>query len=92
MSHSCFNASASTVIADRLITFGITLHRLEFPTNERVHMQVSLYVELPTFSFSCAQGFTTTTNTSCQPHTPTFQRTVESIQRGADVVNIKIFQ
>ena len=89
MSHSCFNASASTVIADRLITFGITLHRLKFPANERVHMQVSVKVELPAFLIYYARVFKTTTNTSCQP--PISQRNSGNIRRGAGLVNIKIF-
>ena len=38
MSHSCFDASA---FAEATHVFS-TLHRLEFPANERVHIQVSL--------------------------------------------------
>ena len=38
MSHSCFIDSAFTVIADRLLTFAVNLHRLKFPANERVHI------------------------------------------------------
>ena len=38
MSHSCFFASAFAV-ATHVFS---TLHRLEFPANERVHMQVSV--------------------------------------------------
>ena len=51
MSHSCFKASAFAV-ATRVFS---TLHRLEFPANVRVHIQVSLIVELPAFAF-CALG------------------------------------
>ena len=38
MSHSCFSAS---VFAEATNVF-LTLHRLEFPANERVHIQVSV--------------------------------------------------
>ena len=48
MSHSCFNAPAFAV-AIRVFS---TLHRLEFPANVRVHIQVSFNVELPAFAFS----------------------------------------
>ena len=88
MSHSCFVASAFAE-ANRVFS---TLHRLEFPANERVHIQVSLIVEFPAFQLYCARGFTTTTSTSCQPHTPTFQRTVGIIHCGAGIVNIKVNQ
>ena len=88
MSHSCFNASA---FAAATCVFS-TLHRLEFPANERVHIQVSLNVEAPAFQLYCAWGFTTTTVTSCQPHTPTFQRTCQSIRHETVMVNIKVFQ
>ena len=46
MSHSCFNTSA---FAGATRVF-LTLHRLEFPANERVHIQVSVKVELPALS------------------------------------------
>ena len=52
MSHSCFIAPAFAVISDKLITFVVTLHRLKFPANVRVHMQVSLKVEAPAFIFT----------------------------------------
>ena len=48
MSHSCFAASA---FAAATCVFS-TLHRLEFPANERVHIQVSLKVETPAFVFN----------------------------------------
>ena len=38
MSHSCFIDSAFTVIADKLLTFAVNLHRRKFPANERVHI------------------------------------------------------
>ena len=44
MSHSCFAASA---FVQKLLAFVITLHRLEFPANVRVHIQVSVFVEFP---------------------------------------------
>ena len=88
MSHSCFLASA---FAEATYVFS-TLHRLEFPANERVHMQVSLKVELPAFYLYCARDFTVTTVTSYQPLIPTFQRTVRIIQCGARISNIKVCQ
>ena len=48
MSHSCFVASAFAK-ATRVF---LTLHRLEFPANERVHIQVSSKVEAPAFVFT----------------------------------------
>ena len=48
MFHSCFAASA---FAEATRVFS-TLHRLEFPANVRVHIQVSVFVELPAFVFS----------------------------------------
>ena len=38
MFHSCFNDSAFTFISDRLLTFAVSLHRLKFPANVRVHI------------------------------------------------------
>ena len=45
MSHSCFVASAFA----KATCVCLTLHRLEFPANVRVHIQVSVIVELPAF-------------------------------------------
>ena len=44
--HSCFNASAFVVISDKLLAFAVTLHRLKFPANERVHIASVLLVTL----------------------------------------------
>ena len=56
MSHSCFTASALV----ETTCVGMTLHRLEFPANVRVHMQVSLKVESPA-CLLYARDFTATT-------------------------------
>ena len=44
MSHSCFSAFAFAVIADKLLALYVTLHRLNFPANERVDFNQSACV------------------------------------------------
>ena len=44
MSHSCFLDSAFTVIANRLLTFAVNLHRRKFPANVRVHIASVLFL------------------------------------------------